>query len=153
MIFGGTKMTERFDPRIIELIPHRPPMLLINQLIEVSQTHSKSGVIIDDQTPFYDSEKGVPAWIGLEYMGQTAALIAGHQVQQGLSEPHLGFLMGSRKYETKTSHFAPLTQLIVTCKEGALVGDSLATFNCTISNSQTEAILATAMLSVFRKPL
>jgi len=146
-------MTPRFDPRITELIPHREPMLLINQLLEVNQNGSSASVIIDEQTPFFTKDKGVPAWIGLEYMGQTAALIAGHQVQQGVSEPHLGFLMGSRKYEATVSHFTPQSILTVECKEGALVGDSLATFNCSISDSETGNVLATAMLSVFRKPL
>jgi len=152
MIFGQNKM-QRFDPKIRSMIPHREPMLLINQLVEVDQKHSKASVIIDQETPFFESGKGVPAWIGLEYMGQTAALIAGHQVQEGLSEPHLGFLMGSRKFETEVEYFEPNTNLLVSCEEAALVGESLATFNCTISNFQTGAILATALLSVFRKPL
>ena len=146
-------MMQRFDPKIMELIPHRPPMLLINGLEKVSEKHSQATVIIDADTPFYQQGKGVPAWIGLEYMGQTAALIAGHQVLEGLSEPHLGFLMGSRKYEASVEYFEPHSNLTVVCEEAALVGESLATFKCTISNSQTQAILATALLSVFRKPL
>ncbi len=144
---------QRFDPKILELIPHREPMLLINRIEEVDQKYSKSRVIIDQEAPFFQVGKGVPAWIGLEYMGQTAALIAGHQVQEGLSEPQLGFLMGSRKYETSVDYFKPDTHLIVTCEETALVGESLATFNCTISDVQTNVILATAMLSVFRRPI
>ena len=61
--------------------------------------------------------------------------------------------MGSRKFETKVAYFEPNTDLLVSCEEAALVGESLATFNRTISNFQTGAILATALLSVFRKPL
>jgi len=132
---------QRFDSDVLEMIPHREPMLLINKLESVDQKRSQASVIIDSETPFYQQGKGVPSWIGLEYMGQTAALIAGHQVKEGLSEPHLGFLMGSRKYETVVEYFE------------ALVGESLATFNCTISNSKTGVILANALLSVFRKPL
>jgi len=144
---------QRFDPKVLEMIPHREPMLLINKLESVDQKRSKASVIIDSETPFYQQGKGVPAWIGLEYMGQTAALIAGHQVLEGLSEPHLGFLMGSRKYETTVEYFEPESKLIIVCEEAALVGESLATFNCTISNFHTDAILATALLSVFRKPI
>lgn len=144
---------QRFDPRVVKLIPHREPMLLINVLESVDQKHAKATVIIDSETPFFQQGKGVPSWIGLEYMGQTAALIAGHQVDEGLSEPHLGFLMGSRKYETTVEYFQAHSNLTIVCEEAALVGESLATFNCTISNSKTDAILATALLSVFRKPL
>ena len=143
----------RFDSEVLTLIPHREPILLINQLCKVSARSSQARVIVDEYTPFYQSLKGVPAWIGLEYMGQTSALIAGHQRREGLIEPHLGFLMGARKYRTQVPYFNAGENLIVSCEEAALVGDSLATFNCTISKEQNGQELATAMLSVFRRPL
>lgn len=146
-------MTQRFDPQLFELIPHREPMLLINKVVEVSDCCSESIVLIDDKTPFFESGAGVPAWIGLEYMGQTSALIAGHQIKQGTIEPHLGFLMGSRKYQSDVSYFKPQTTLVIRCDQAALVGDSLATFNCTISDQASKRQLASAMLSVFRRPL
>lgn len=143
----------RFDSEILELIPHREPMLLINRLRSVSANSSEALVLVDEHTPFYQSGKGVPAWLGLEYMGQTSALIAGYQRREGLLEPHLGFLMGSRKYHTQAPYFKDGEDLIVLCEEAALVGDSLATFNCTISTQTSGQQLATAMLSVFRRPL
>lgn len=145
-------MSERFDPQIKQLIPHREPMLLINELLEVGQESSVSRVIIDAETPFAD-EQGVPAWIGLEYMGQTAALIAGYQQREGLCEPHLGFLMGSRRYKTNVARFVLGHTLRVRCEQGALVGESLATFNCTITDETGGEQLANALLSVYRRPL
>ena len=145
--------TPRFDSEILDLIPHREPMLLINRLLSVSANSSESLVLVDEQAPFYQNVKGVPAWIGLEYMGQTSALIAGYQRREGLLEPHLGFLMGVRKYQAQVSYFDPGENLIVLCEEAALVGDSLATFNCTIRTQTSSQELATAMLSVFRRPL
>lgn len=146
-------MKDRFDPQLFELIPHREPMLLINNVIHVNDSSSQASVLIDQETPFFQQEKGVPAWIGLEYMGQTSALIAGHQLKQGNIEPHLGFLMGSRQYQTQVAYFKPEQTLIVRCDEAAMVGDSLATFNCNISDQATGQELASAMLSVFRRPL
>lgn len=146
-------MINRFDPKLFDLIPHREPMLLINKVLKVSDSSSESLVLIDSHTPFFEQTKGVPTWIGLEYMGQTSALIAGHQLQQGTVEPHLGFLMGSRQYQTQVSYFKPQKNLVVRCDEAALVGDSLATFNCVISDHATGQELASAMLSVFRRPL
>ncbi len=145
-------MTARFDPDIFDLIPHREPMLLINHIVNLNAQRSETLVLIDEQTPFIAAH-GVPAWIGLEYMGQTAALIAGYQEQQGLCEPHLGFLMGSRKYASNVDYFALHKTVRVVCEEGALVGNSLANFNCTISDAKSANVLATASLSVFRKPL
>lgn len=146
-------MQQRFDPEVLALIPHRPPMLLINQVVSVSSVESKALVIMDEQTPFYQSNVGVPTWIGLEYMGQTAALIAGFQQRERITKPHLGFLMGSRKYQTDVDYFELGENLIISCQEAALVGESLATFNCTISTRKSERTLAKAVLSVFRKPL
>ena len=145
-------MSERFDPKIKQLIPHREPMLLINALLDVTQQSSESRVVIDAETPFA-TKQGVPAWIGLEYMGQTAALIAGQQQREGLCQPHLGFLMGSRRYQTNVDFFHLGRTLCVRCEQAALVGESLATFSCTISDETTGEQLATALLSVYRRPL
>ena len=150
-------MKQRFDPRILQLIPHRPPMLLINKLLHVDNNSASAEVMIDAQTPFLDSTPnqiaGVPAWLGIEYMGQTAALIAGFQEQSGMCEPHLGFLMGARKFQTKEPRFKLGTSLVVSCQEAALVGESLAMFTCTISSQFSELELASASLTVYRRPL
>ena len=150
-----------WDDRLLTLLPHRPPMLLINKLIAVNNEYATSKVIISEETPFIQATEGVPSWIGLEYMGQTAALIAGYQQQQGSTEPHLGFLLGTRNYNAKTPFFNLGSHLQIHCQEVAVVGNSLATFHCTIRDMNTTKIqgyntndcLAEAKLSVFRKPL
>jgi len=144
---------QRFDPEILDLIPHRPPMLLINKVIAVSNTESEAHVYVDEQAPFYEACTGVPTWIGLEYMGQTAALMAGFQRREGVIEEHLGYLLGVRKYDTCIDYFISGTTLSITCCEAALVGKSLATFECAISEVEGRKNIATAMLSVFRKPI
>ncbi len=147
--------SERFDAKILDYLPHRPPMLLVNKIVDISQSHAIAEVWIDDLAPFA-TEQGVSAAIGIEYMGQTAALIAGFQLEQGLTEPHLGFLLGTRAYTTEVDHFPLNTVLQVECREKALVGDSLATFDCIITlagQSVDQEPLARANLSVFRKPL
>ncbi|MDC8829460.1 ApeP family dehydratase [Alteromonas gilva] len=149
-------LDSRFDSRLFELIPHRPPMLLINEVLSVDEKSSSARVRVDEASPFFEKGHGVPAWIGLEYMGQTAALIAGHQLQQGLVSPHLGFLLGTRAFKAECSYFEA-GQYTVRCDEKAIVGDGLATFDCFIEtyqeNSQTMTCLATASLSVFRRQI
>lgn len=149
-----TDTTDRFDSRLFELLPHRPPMLLINNIIDVQETSSHAEVIIDKESAFFKAEKGVPAAIGLEYMGQTAALIAGYEkLHNSDAEIRLGFLLGSRKYECDLPYFKEGCILSIECNEGALVGESLANFNCTIRYQQSDEILARASLSVLRKPI
>ena len=141
----------RFDAKILEYLPHRPPMLLVNNIIEVSNTHAIARVLVDQEAPFF-TKQGVPASIGIEYMGQTAALIAGYQLEQGTTEPHLGFLLGTRAYSTELAYFPADSTLRVECREKALVGDSLATFDCIIAFEEEVESIAKASLSVFRKP-
>ncbi|WP_414829117.1 3-hydroxydecanoyl-ACP dehydratase [Alteromonas sp. H39] len=147
---------QRYDARIFDLIPHRPPMLLINKIESVTQSASSALVYIDSDAPFYEPGLGVPAWIGLEYMGQTAALIAGYQLQQGLVSPHLGFLLGTRAFKAHCAYFTAGV-LKVSCQQQALVGEGLATFKCIIENYAGEAeggsCLAEANLSVFRREI
>lgn len=141
------------DPRVLELIPHRPPMLLVDKLVSVDKDNSVSEIFIHEGSSFFTPEKGVPACIGLEYMGQTAALIAGYQQQQGIADPFLGFLLGSRKYYSTVAFFEPGLNLLVSCQQIALVGGNLANFQCTIADKATGDELVTGTLSVLRKSL
>ncbi len=142
---------ERYDERLFTLLPHRAPMLLINKLVDVNQSSASALVYIDKKASFYQEGRGVPAWIGLEHMGQTAALIAGYQLENNLVKPHLGFLLGTRRYSTEVEYFLPNNTLYVSCKEKAVVGDSLATFDCDIFYENDDRLLASASLSVYRQ--
>lgn len=148
-----TEISSRFDPKLFDLLPHRPPMLLINKVVDIDNKHAEAIVMIDKDTAFFKPEHGVPSWIGLEYMGQTAALIAGYQLQQGLIEAHLGFLLGTRRYQVTQDYFTPNKKLHIFCQEQAVVGDNLATFSCRIRYAQSQNDIAQASLSVLRKPL
>jgi len=146
-------VTSRYEPRIMELIPHRPPMLLINRILAVSDESSSAEVFIDKEAPFYEKDLGVPACIGLEFMGQTAALIAGHEAIKNPSEAKLGFLLGTRKYQSTVAYFKEDSILEVECTEGAMVGETLASFICEIHYQNDPEIIASASLSVLRQPI
>jgi predicted hotdog family 3-hydroxylacyl-ACP dehydratase len=148
------------DYSLYELIPHREPMLLLNRVIELRDNFSCAQVMVEETSPFFVKGKGVPSWIGIEYMGQTAALIAGFQLKQGKVGPHIGLLLGSRKYQAFTPWFRRGSILHIHCNEIAVVGQELATFQCDIyienKNEYIKnknSLCATAKLSVFRKSL
>ncbi len=140
------------DSRIYELIPHREPMLLIDRIVELGENFSVAEINITDQSSFFEPGKGVPVWIGVEYMGQTAALIAGYQLEQGKVAPHLGLLLGTRKYQAFVPWFERGDILQIRCSEVAVVGDQLANFLCEIFRLSDNKLCASAKLSVFRKP-
>lgn len=135
------------------LLPHRETMLLLDEVIAVSQQSASAKIEITEQSSFYQPDlQGVPASIALEYMGQTAALIAGYQQQLGLMANHLGFLLGSRRFSATVTSFPLGTSLRVNVEEGALVGDTLANFSCRVSDLASDTILCEATLSVLRQP-
>ncbi|MBX2867272.1 MAG: hypothetical protein KTR18_01245 [Acidiferrobacterales bacterium] len=134
-------------------LPHRPPMLLLDRLLDVQSTCSEAAIQITSDSTFYIPHKGVPAWIGIEYMGQTAAAIAGYQLEAGTLAPHVGLLLGTRKYRAAIEWFAPGTDLRVRCNERGVMPGGIATFQCEIAlieASQSESVVATANLTVYR---
>ncbi len=145
-------MTKSADPELLDLLPHRPPMLLLQRVLALGADHASALVELDADAPFALPGQGVPVCVGLEYMGQTAALIAGYQLREGLIGPHLGFLLGSRRYRAHRDFFAPGSRLQVDVREGVVVDDSLANFDCTIRCLASDALLAEATLSVLRRP-
>ncbi len=160
------------DEKLHALLPHRAPMLLLNKFLAVDAKSSAALALVDEQSLFYIPEQGIPAWTGIEFMGQTAALIAGYQQQQGSLPSHTGFLVGSRRYASSIGWFTPGSVLLLQCTELAVVGEGLANFECTLSAFENETLdsvalrfqnddtiqltsqhsVATASLTVFRKP-
>lgn len=84
-----------------QLIPHRRTMALLSRIIEATDTTAVSEVDINEQSLFY-ADKGVPAFVGVEYLAQTVALYGSHR-QDG--EPKRGFLLGVRKFRNEITHF------------------------------------------------
>lgn len=128
-------------------------MLLVHTLVDVSRTQSTALVKIDESVPFYQQGLGVPAAVGVEYMGQAAALIAGFQQERGLLAEHLGVLLGVRNYVVTKPYFQKDAVLRISCEETAVVGDGLARFDCRIQMHDSEETLGTGKLSVFRQAL
>ena len=56
--------------KILDVVPHQTPMLLLDKLESYSDNTLVSSLTIKEDSLFYE-ELGVPTWIGLEYMGQT----------------------------------------------------------------------------------
>lgn len=142
------------DLSLHALLPHRGAMLLLSRVMEVDQRSARSEVTISDRNAFFETGRGVPAWVGMEMMGQTAALIAGYQLQTGDLEPHVGLFLGTRRFQCSTPWFVENSVLTVHCVEKAVSQGALATFDCTIADlTSSGASLAEAVLSVYRQPI
>ena len=142
------------DERLLRWLPHRPPMLLLDQVIDVSADSSSARLVITEESSFYmGSLGGVPSCVGLEYMGQTAAVSDGWQREQGLVEPHLGFFLGCRRFTAHVDVFELGDCLNIHASGATFVGNQLVNFACSIECEKRGVELASGSLSVLRKPL
>lgn len=135
------------DIPVESLLPHSGNMVFIDQMNEVEETHATSTVVVRNNGLFSGPSDQVPAWVGIEYMAQTIAAWAGYHALSSNEKVKIGFLLGTRRYNSNIGFFKDGERLNVTV-ERILQGDNgLASFQCKITGSQA---LIEANLNVFQ---
>ena len=139
------------DPLLEELLPHRLPMILVDGIVSYDLEKKKiiTSVTISDQSLFYDAvNSGVPAWVGIEYMAQTAGTFSGlYQRHTGKRQIQVGFLLGTRKYESRLDFFRSGETYVIHA-ENLFATEEAGNFDCGIYDS-AERLCAAAKLNVF----
>jgi len=127
-----------------ELLYHRPPMVFLDEIIESGSNFLVAGVHIRQGIPFFEESRGVPAWVGLEYMAQAVA---------ACNKPiGLGLLIGCRRYSSNSASFPPGTRVKVRIQELASEENGLGSFDCTLSAPDLIAEGRIAVYGGGRKP-
>jgi predicted hotdog family 3-hydroxylacyl-ACP dehydratase len=134
---------------IEQFIPHRGMMRLVDRVLACGEEHIVAEVRVPADALFGDA-RGVPAWVGVEYMAQTVAAWAGHRARSRGEEPSIGFLLGTRRYQAHAPRFDAGAVLRVEARCELMGDNGLGMFACRIL--QGEAVLATANISVFEPP-
>lgn len=132
-------------PDVLDVIPHRPPMVLIDRIVEASAEHIVTLSRITADKPFVTAA-GMPAWAGIELMAQTIAAYAGVQARQHGEAVRLGFLLGTRRYESDCAFFAPGSTLRIQATRLLMDEQGLGVFECRI---ESDAGNVNANLNVF----
>jgi predicted hotdog family 3-hydroxylacyl-ACP dehydratase len=142
-------MTESF-PSISSLIPHRDNMVMLDRVIAVAEESLSAAVTITSHSMFFDEhENEVGAWIGIEYMAQAIAAFEGYQALQRGEAVKVGFLLGSRRYESHCSGFTLGSMLYVDVHRVLEHANGLAAFECRICDPDKQ-VLASATVTVFK---
>lgn len=134
-------------PSIEHLVPHRGTMLLVDRLVDASESHAVGEVLITPASTFFRKGRGVPAYVGLEYMAQTVAAFDGMRRVETGERPAIGFLLGTRRYVSQAKFFLADTLLAVRVDMVFSEG-GMASFDCTIGAFGED--LVTASLNVYR---
>jgi len=134
-------------PPLIELIPHRPPMLLLDRVLSFSADR-----VVCAAQPTHASiflrQGAIPGVVTLEYMAQaTAACLAlarpGDPAQRG----H-GLLVAARHFSLGCAEIAVHTELVVVATLSASAGRA-ANFDCRVDAAADGSKLASAELTVY----
>lgn len=126
------------------LLPHAPPMLLLDAALGYDDDAASASATIRDGDPFVTA-RGMPAHVGIELMAQTCGVFVGaHALARG-ETPRLGFLLGTRGYRATVDWFAVGASLQVWAAVVYRDGE-IGVFDCRIERDGT--VLAQAQLSL-----
>lgn len=131
---------------VAELVPHSGTMSLLDEIVTFDDESLTARLTITANTLFV-TDRGVPAWVGIEYMAQTVSAYAGTLSKKTGGNIKIGFLLGTRKYHCNQPFF-PLGATLTIVVQEQLQGDNgLGVFNCQIHGDGIEAYAA---LNVFQ---
>ena len=132
---------------IAQFMPHAGPMRWLDRIAGYGDNWLEADTTIRADDPLAN-ELGVGAWAGIEYMAQAIGAYAGLRARMRGEPVQLGFLVGTRRYDSRWSLFPTGTRLRIRVAHDYSADNGLAVFSCRISCEEEE--VATAMLSVFQ---
>jgi len=139
---------------IEDLIPHRPPMRLLDKIVSADATRLTAMANLSNGCPFW-TPQGVPTCIGLEYIGQAAAaffsvIASGKSAEEA---PRAGMLIASRAYQCNTGFFpAECRLLIEVIPQSEVSASGLVKFSGTLTDFATSESFAKGDISVYLPP-
>lgn len=92
------------------VVPHSSRMLLIDTVIDSTETSLTARAVVRGDNPFLHNG-AIGAWIGVEYMAQAIAAFEGCRARLRGVGPKVGFLIGSRHFTCTAPVFAVGEQL------------------------------------------
>ena len=129
---------------LAELLPHTGAAILLDEVLACGDRGLSASVTIRPDSPFRQSS-GIPAHVGIEYMAQACAAFSGVQAQRDGAAPHIGFLLGTRRYAAKQAWFADGTRLVINV-ELVYRDNEIGVFDCAIVSNGN--VVATAQVVV-----
>jgi len=130
-------------------VPHRGAMNLLDSVAHADELTVEALVRVPAQGPF-NTDAGVPAWVGIEYMAQAVAAWSGARFRAGGGSPKIGYLLGSRRYEAAVPVFEAGARLRVLAQCELTAENGLGMFDCRIEHDGR--VVASGRLSVFQPP-
>lgn len=134
-----------FPYSIETLVPQSGQMVLLDRVLEVGDSYIVAELEVREDALFANSDRCVPAWLGLEYMAQTIAAYSGYHRKCRGEAIGLGFLLGTRFYECSVGSFPCGVILSVRAEKIIEAANDMSVFDCQL---QGPVISARSKLNV-----
>lgn len=136
-------------PPVADLLPHRPPMILLDGVVAAELEAVTCRVVLTRESMFMEGDR-VQAAVALEWMAQCAGVYAGLRARGRGEVPRIGYLLGTRSLELHVDEFRAGDELIVHAKH--VFGDEqIGNFDCHVDRRGER--VAAATLSVYQGDL
>jgi predicted hotdog family 3-hydroxylacyl-ACP dehydratase len=96
-----------------QLLPQRDTMLLLDAIDSYGADWIKAIVVVTDSNIFYEAGRGIPAWVGFEYVAQAASAFGGIEQVQAGAVPTIGIVLGMREYRCTVAYFSAGDRLTI----------------------------------------
>ena len=98
---------ERITLTPADLLPHKPPMLLLTSCGTMDGECVTARCTVGNQCRLFQLPDGrYGTWMLIELMAQTVGIYAGLKNRAAGSSPRVGFLLGTRKFTVHTPYIA-----------------------------------------------
>lgn len=135
-------------PHLDELIPQSGPMRLVDRIVSEGADTVCVAADIRATNIFFEPNRGVPAYIGLEFMAQAISAYDGLERWRNGLPPAIGFLIGCRRYGATREYFYEGETLLIEVM--SLLGEgALASFDCHIQDANGR-VVSNGVINVYR---
>ena len=100
---------------IEDYIPHREPIRIISEVIDIDDDFAITGAVVNSNWPLFDGE-AVNSLVLIEAIAQTAALIEGYKKKKQGKPGVKGWLVGIKSAEFKQATLPVDTRVVITVK-------------------------------------
>lgn len=128
-------------PRIEELVPHRSPMCLLDEVVDKTESSITCKLILRPDSTFVRQGR-VRAAVTIEYMAQCVAAYAGYEQYDKGEKPRVGYLVSVREAVFEEDFLYVGDELLVRA-ESSWETDRSAVFECEVHKAGRAIVRAT----------
>lgn len=136
-------------PEIVELLPHRPPMIWLDEVVAHEQDLVRCALALRKEHVFLEQGQ-VEAVVSIEWMAQTVGVLVGLYDRRRSLSPRPGYLIAIPEAEFFVEQFQ-LGDLLSLQARRVWGDETLGSFECQVERAGS--IAARAQLSVYRRAL